>query len=52
MQFQIADAQEELITELTEMGSLAVVLLVRMFDNIVATQHRLTAHLTLILSNG
>lgn len=52
MHFQIIETQKELVTELTLIRSLAVVLLRRMLHDVVLAQHRLAAHLAVILAYG
>lgn len=52
MHLQVIETQKELVAELTLIRPLPVVLLGRMLHDVVLAQHRLTAHLAVILAYG
>lgn len=51
MHLQVVETQEELVAELTLVRPLAVVLLRGMLHNVVLAQHRLAAHLAVVLAD-
>lgn len=52
MHFQVVESQEELVAKLALVSTFALVLLSRMLHDVVLAEHRLAAHLAMVLAYG
>lgn len=52
MHFQVVEPQEELVAKLALIGALALVLLSRMFHDVVLAEHRLATYFAMVFAYG